>query len=432
MYQSINSIPDINHQWSKTLTTINEQPTTIRTFKPRLECGLEGEWVNDLIANAYPNLANRSRKPYTEAMQCALFNLVIAYESLLRTGDRTGFVLSMTNTSRKQAKRYRVNDFTQPTLVKVVKRLAEMGLVSIYDGFKSKGYSEGLASLFMPTERFIDRITQGFYLDHTLRWFVDNPELITLKDDNSVLVDYHDDDSVMTIRRSLEETNRIRLASVWSYQPAIQMTALGESASRRLIHSKELTCSRKFKGSFSSGGRFYGSFQQLTQAERSTIQINGQPTCEIDIKSLHPRMLYNMEGLNAPDDCYALEGFSREDVKAVMLVSLNADSEGKAIRALQYEQGIPADVSQEIIVALRKAHKPLQKYLFKDSWRLLQYQDSCLADDILKTSTALGLPLLPIHDSFVSEAVHGGAVRDVIHQSYEQRFRFECITEFKN
>ena len=65
-------------------------------------------------------------------------------------------------------------------------------------------------------------------------------------------------------------------------------------------------------GKLTNGGRFYGGWwQNIKKDYRRAITINGGTTAELDYSSLHPSMLYALEGKTPPDDCYALDGFPK-------------------------------------------------------------------------------------------------------------------------
>jgi hypothetical protein len=64
------------------------------------------------------------------------------------------------------------------------------------------------------------------------------------------------------------------------------------------------------RGSFSNGGRFYGTWwQQIPKEIRPQLLIDGEPTIEHDYPQLHPNMLYAQIGARLEGDAYAVDGW---------------------------------------------------------------------------------------------------------------------------
>jgi hypothetical protein len=66
-------------------------------------------------------------------------------------------------------------------------------------------------------------------------------------------------------------------------------------------------------GSWEDGGRFYGGWwQAIPKKYRRHIQIEGKQTVEWDYSSIHPTILYAMEGHPAPSDAYDIPEWDSE------------------------------------------------------------------------------------------------------------------------
>lgn len=425
--------PEINQQWSSTLSKRWGKPVTVRAFKPALDRGLAGEGVDNLLSELYPTLHNRSKTPTKQALQCALLNLCLADEYYSDTGQMTGFLCRTTSQSFKSPKRYAVNNFSFPKLAAVLKDLAKHGFISYSEGFKSKGHDTGLATLFYPTEGFRMRLKALNSTELKLIWFTDDIELIYLRSDSKQLIDYMDNQTTLDIRQNIKATNQLRLEAHWSYIKAPPEDAQQAPDSIVLsklyttIHPRDLICKRVFKGSLTAGGRFYANAQLLTPAERKTIRIDNQPTVELDIKSLSPRILYNLKGLEAPTDCYAIPEQPREVVKKALLVMLNSDSEKATCLSLRHKHQIPIAQSRAVIAKLKEIHQPIAEHFFKSSWKELQYEDSCLTESILLAAMRESIPVLPIHDSYITITKYQQILTDIINQCYRQRYGFDCV-----
>jgi len=432
LYTSIMK-PEINKSWSSTLSKRWNKSVTVRTFKPALDRGLADEWVDNLLNELYPTLHNRSKTPTKQALQCALLNLCLADECYSDTGQMTGFLCRTTSQSFKTPKRYAVNNFSLPTLASVLKDLAKHGFISYAEGFKSKGYDTGLATLFYPTEGFRQHLKALNSTELKLIWFTDDIELIYLRSDSKQLIDYMDNQTTLDIRQNIKATNQLRLEAHWTYikappedaQQAPDSVVLSKHYTT--IYPRDLICKRVFKGSLTAGGRFYANAQLLTKDERKTIRIDNQPTVELDIKSLSPRILYNLKGLEAPTDCYAIPEQPREVVKKALLVMLNSDSEKATCLSLRHKHQIPIAQSRAVIAKLKEIHQPIAEHFFKSSWKELQYEDSCLTESILLAAMRESIPVLPIHDSYITITKYQQRLTDIINQCYRQRYGFDCV-----
>ena len=425
--------PEINQQWSSTLSKRCGKPVSVRDFKPALDRGLAGEWVDNLLNEIYPILHNRSKTPTRQALQCALLNLYLADDCYRDTGQMTGFRCRITTQSFKSPKRYAVNSFSFPKFAEVLKVLAQYGFTSYEEGFKSKGHDKGLATVFYPTERFRQHLKALNSTELKLIWFTDDIELIYLRSDSKQLIDYMDNQTTLDIRQNIKATNQLRLEANWTYIKAPPEDAQQAPDSIVLskhyttIHPRDLICKRVFKGSLTAGGRFYANAQRLTPAERKTIRIDNQPTVELDIKSLSPRILYNLKGLEAPTDCYAIPEQPREVVKKALLVMLNSDSEKETCLSLWDKHQIPMAQSRAVIAKLKEIHQPIAEHFFKSSWKELQYEDSCLTESILLAAMRESIPVLPIHDSYITITKYQQRLTDIINQCYRQRYGFDCV-----
>jgi hypothetical protein len=427
---------EINYQWSKTFTNRLGTPTEVRTIKLTRACGLNGEPVMTIIKQLYPVLPNKSVKAKTQAVQAILLNLVCACIESDRTGQLTGFLHSRTTASYKLPKRYAVNSFSNKTMTSVLDDMAAKGLVDCYKGFKGIDHYQGLASFWCPTDAFRKLLGAWQSEALTVIWFNAEIELVELKDLTEKLIDYTDNINTFAIRQAVSSTNDLRLQHVWQYQPQIERKTHHNEITDRLITKgyitlapQELICQRKFKGDFSTGGRFYAPFQQLTKNERATITIDGRPTIELDIKSAQPRILYNMRGLASPVDCYQIDGISRDVAKQLMLVALNAKTREEAVRALCIDLSISRSEVLDYLGKLTEFHKPISDSFYSSAWRIVQYQDGELTNDILNAALRKGIAVLPVHDSYIVDVQHRLEIYDVIQTAYKARFGYYCVIE---
>ena len=415
---------EIHHQWSQTLTKRSGEETKVRTAPLVKNCGLAANWVTELTDDLFPSLSNRASKPTKQAMQAALLNIANGISEKVAHGQPSGFLCELSNTSKKVPKRYRDHDYSSNTMGTVLSTLASEGLLECHKGYRSEGYSSGLTTLWLPTSQ-AHELVSSLNEQLVIEFFREDIETLWLKSRNGGLLDYEDNLLTDEMRRMLLTTNELRASVNWSYRPLRDTSAHsvnGIDSALTQIGTHDLTFKRQFNETFVKGGRFYGNVQQLSKLERATITMNGEPCTELDIKSLHPRMLYNLKGLAAPDDCYDIEGYDREVMKKVALIALNAKSELSAVRALSSSLAITHQEARQAIERFRFRHQPITESMFSSSWSWLQYQDSELAKDIVNEASDHSVPVIPVHDSFISSVSNIGKLNQIIHEQYERRF----------
>ena len=213
------------------------------------------------------------------------------------------------------------------------------------------------------------------------------------------------------------------------------------------IRTDECSLYRVFNhGSFDSGGRFYGGWWQNTNKDlRRQITINGAKTVEIDCVGQHIHFVYGLEGLclrkKMSDDPFEVlvqedsPDLDRPFWKSFFLTAINSDKEQTAWKALKSEQQKKlkelrvkqADLGQWTEAALEdearlksslehletqksynslrdhlvSTHPPTQNHLYKGQGSRLMRMDSEVCNYVLNDLTALRVPVLPVHDSFI-------------------------------
>lgn len=156
-------------------------------------------------------------------------------------------------------------------------------------------------------------------------------------------------------------------------------------------------------GSFTDGGRFYGGWwMALPKQDRARLLIEGEPTVELDFRSLHARLCYQLEGqpLAADVDPYTLPAMPdapRDQVKAAVNRLLNG-APGKIPKA---PAGIDRTSWRATIAAVERHHKPIAGWLRSGRGMRLQHFDSAIASTVLDSLAYRSIPCLPIHDSFI-------------------------------
>lgn len=199
-------------------------------------------------------------------------------------------------------------------------------------------------------------------------------------------------------------------------------------------------------GKFSNGGRLaWSPIQGMSKPIRSLVTLNGQQTSEIDFSCFHPSMLYHRAGLNVPPDPYIhCKGSPlREVFKITFNSAINASSRGEAIKAVVSElrfkkidlmkvvegssyfrrhRNLYSSIS-DIYDELLAYHWPIQNTFGSGEGARLMRVESDIACEVLWHFTQKGIPVIPIHDSFIVPRLHAEALKQTMQKIYFREFK---------
>ena len=179
-------------------------------------------------------------------------------------------------------------------------------------------------------------------------------------------------------------------------------------------------------GRWEHGGRIYGGqWEGASKADRKGVTINGAATVELDFSGMHPHMLYSMRGLEPHADPYKLEvdgqTISRDLCKTTFQRAINGDTPGMPKAAKKGDpDGLPSGVSfEQFRDAYGAMHAPIADTFGTGIGLTLQRLDSDIAMVVLADlSVGRGIPVLPIHDSFIVEASQEDVLREAMERAY--------------
>lgn len=218
---------------------------------------------------------------------------------------------------------------------------------------------------------------------------------------------YDETDDTRRLRRDVDRINR------WLAGADI---TLSEKVPGELAHvdTSDRYLRRQFtRRSFQSGGRLAGGF--WTNMERhlrvSRLRINGERVASLDFSSLNPRLLYAMEGVEAPaGDLYTIPGLEayRRGLKRLFNALLFDEKERRAkLKRTPEEIGagvvlFPPDWSiNQLIAALTEAHQPIAHYFGSGIGHKLQFHESTILVAALLRLKRAGITALPVHDCVI-------------------------------
>jgi len=89
---------------------------------------------------------------------------------------------------------------------------------------------------------------------------------------------------------------------------------------------------------------------------------------------------------------------------------------------------IPPDEQIERMVArFNTAHDQINRYFCSDIGLRLQYLDSQITSDILDYFLERGIPVLPIHDSYIVAEQYEDELYEVMRDKYRDRMGFDPV-----
>lgn len=203
-----------------------------------------------------------------------------------------------------------------------------------------------------------------------------------------------------------------------------------------------------------SYGRNYtrrNGIQALNTEERLEMTIDGNAVCEVDYKSLHPHILYAMEGIQFQGDIYALSDeflrksgldgkTARKACKKMLLILINAKSKDKAMRAFKREWNENNQRKTDAYIAwltdlydeIVRKHDKIKGYFATGVGIKLQYMDGMLMREICYRLSQEGIGIGAVHDSVIVDRQYRDKVEKVMHDEYVKRFGgMDCPTDVK-
>jgi hypothetical protein len=200
---------------------------------------------------------------------------------------------------------------------------------------------------------------------------------------------------------------------------------------RKRTYAGDMTATtlyRVFRYNWRSGGRIYGGWwMSLPRAARPYLTINGSPTVELDFKALHPLLLYARTDAQMPKDPYVIDTPCSEQRRQMGKRTFNRllnRSEGHPAKRLKIKASsgdydiLGKEPFSQYLASFTQRLAAIQQWFGSGEGIKLQYEDSLLALRVLQAMERLGIPTLPIHDSFIVAEAHERELRAAMVQSF--------------
>jgi hypothetical protein len=386
----------------------------------------------EMLAGEIEALDGRARKRtqaeafrFRTAIHVLLLNLLAAWS--IHPAAKLG--ISLAANAYSGTSRYCNPHLTYRQFKAALRGLEALGLLRITNpGYHFKSTGEGQVTRVVATEKLGELLQGKAQLSPINEVPSPTRETILLRDGDGRLMEYGDTGDTIRMRNNLARINHV-LQRNW---PDIEITReewvhlqerLEAKEDRMPIDLGNRYLHRVFNnGSFGLGGRFYGGWWQSVPRDlRPYMRINGKPTVEIDYSSIHPRMLYAMEGLEPPEDPYniGLDPRFRDAVKQTFNAMINAPS--KRINPVSSFDADAIGMSwTEFRKTVQRAFSPIAKHFGTGEGIRLQKVDSDILEKVLLHFAEDGIPCLPIHDSVIMHHGHADELEDVMRQAFEE------------
>jgi len=316
--------------------------------------------------------------------------------------------------------RYNKLRISYSPLITCMDCLRDLGLIEMRKGWRDRNTGKGFQTRIRALPALID-MAREHRLPRPEKVVVRKREAVVIKNPYKSLIEYVDSDETDLLRGNLDIINTaISAADIglaigmkdWEDIHAI----IARDEDRTPVDMTKTQLYRVFNNSnidsewLLEGGRFYGGWWlELPKDYRRRLTINSKTTLEIDYSTMHPRILYLMEGIGDAIegiDLYAVPGVERKAAKIALNIMLNAESREEAFKA--------AKLDKESFEAVEQHFEPISGYFYGGFGLYLQKVDSMIAENIMLQAIEEGEVVLPVHDSMVCRVPYHHRLRKIM------------------
>ncbi len=364
------------------------------------------------------------RKADRERLRAALSALILELYAARRDGTDGWRRYSRAKASFDTRSRYFRSPVTHSTSCTAADWLlaegyaeGQLGYYRSYPEF-GKGAGAGAQSRIRATDKLLQFLVDDFCLPPSDVGFAPWAETIILREgkrQEKRKIEYEDTAETIRWRENLTRIN--------SFLNGFKLSREDDNGS--IIDLPPFLLKRIFsRGSFETGGRFYGGpWVPLRSEERPSLLIDGEEVVELDFSSFHPRLIYQLEGKPWPaqTDPYGVDGWEdaprREWVKTAFQKLINGEP-GAKLRKPKDANEIGEDEWQELLQALAELHEAIGGWFRSGGWGRLQRIDSDIAEGVLLRMVDQGICCLSIHDNFIVPRSHETGLRQAMKEAY--------------
>jgi len=402
----------------------------------------EAVW-NQYFKEAFPEggRGNKAKSEPKKQFKVLLLDLYVAWLD----DPELSIGVGMTYSAYKENPRYNAL-FISGKIIDVVNRAYEVGLIDKETGSEISGMttriraSDKLTAIFSKSELTLFDMTEE----------QPNQEVIILSKHDyindkkkRIQVDYEDTDfePIVEMRQQVQQYNALLWRTFIDIptreEPVIEQPYWDKKAGLIKIRRVKLSQDNKFvrrvfyRADWSLGGRFHGGWwQSIKEDWRKQIYINDEATVEQDYSGLHINLLYGLQGLEPQRDPYTLDNLldftdaeQRKIVKGIVLNAINAKSPKAAILAFRQDQkkgSIEKSMTdkqlQLLLDAFKEKHPSIADSICKDKGVELMEVDGRITAKVINHFTKKQIPVLTVHDSYITPHTHTGELRRVMNE----------------
>jgi hypothetical protein len=387
----------------------NESEFAERAYPHERDVPLTFRWRSPRPAIARLDLPQPRNARYAEARDAVFTEAVLAAD----TGRAVSF-------SRRKAhyvgrQRYHGPSYAYATVLAAVSDGVAAGLL---EEQRARPGSRDRQSSFRATSR-LSRLLKTYAPEYR-----PDQEVIWLRDSNGCLINYQDCPLTHRLREEVETINQqLESIAVAFSGPDIRSEGSWWVIGGTQYFSAPPRLRRVFsRASFDMGGRAYGPWQSLPARHRAMMLINGEPTLEPDFVALHPSIAYALRGVQFVGDPYETAEFPRNNGKAAFNIALNAKSYLSARSAIARDLNLDMTTATKLLQAITSKHLAVSDLFFSDAGVRLMRIDSDIALNTVMSCQEKGIPVLPVHDSFITPARHAAQTAEIMEASFCTRF----------
>ena len=404
----------------------------------------EAVW-KDYFKDAFPPIGGKGNKAKSEPKKQFKVLLLDLYVAWLDDPELS-IGVGMSRSAYKANTRYNAL-FISAKIMDIINHAFLMGLIDKKTGSQQSAKvtriraSDKLAAIFSKSELTLFELTEE----------QPNQEVIILNKkefrndkERTIQVDYEDTDfePIVEMRQQVQEYNTLLWRTFIDIptreEPVIEQPYWDKKAGEMKIRRVKLSQDNKFvrrvfyRADWNLGGRFHGGWwQSIKEDWRKQIYINDEATVEQDYSGLHINLLYGLQGLEPQRDPYTLDnllGFTdaeqRKIVKGIVLNAINADSKKSAYKAFRQQQetgslekSLKDKQLQLLLDAFKEKHPSIADSICTDKGVELMKVDGRITYKVINYFTKKNIPVLTIHDSYITPHTHTGELRRVMNEA---------------
>ncbi|XDZ64991.1 hypothetical protein AB8880_08645 [Alphaproteobacteria bacterium LSUCC0684] len=392
--------------------------------------------INELSQRILSHTNRRLYQPSRIQLNCLLANLFFNYA-------QSSNLWTIVSRAHEGAiiKKYNPMGLNNETMARLCDAMADLQFLDKEIGYRetSKGKKDGHLTRIRATEDLI-KLLKNHGWEHSILHYHPDTIPVVMKETpegrkTSKPVDYVD-----------TETTKTTSELLWDYHHFLRRreillpTLLGDKVPD-LIFMRQIFSNN----SWQEGGRLFGgAYQQLSEDERETITIDGDPVVEIDIASCHATMAFAEAGRDwfktSNQDIYQRDNLSRwprNVIKRAFNIAINTENKKKAISALtnadnkegwfHNHKHLKTPGWQKVLLdEMQDAYPEITHLFFKRRGMVYMRQEGEIGLRIIADGMNRGIPVLTLHDSFIAPKQHEATLCAIISDAFETVVGISC------